>query len=66
MDTGVLWLLLTMAWVGLQCVIVVFPDQYHLLFVMGKVFLIYDTVQVELHHILFMLRDIWAKSTEEN
>ena len=28
----VLWLFLTMSWVGLQCVIVVFSDQIHYLF----------------------------------
>ena len=30
---NVLWLFLTMPWVGLQCVIVGFPDHTHLLFV---------------------------------
>ena len=29
---NVLWLFLTVLWAGLQCVIVVFPDQTHLLF----------------------------------
>ena len=29
---NVLWLFLTMPWVSLQCVIVVFPDHTHLLF----------------------------------
>ena len=29
---NVLWLLLTLTWVGLQCVIVVFPDHTHLHF----------------------------------
>ena len=29
---NVLWLILTVSWVGLPCVIVVFPDQTHLLF----------------------------------
>ena len=29
----VLWLFLTLPWVGLQCMIVVFPDHTHLLFV---------------------------------
>ena len=29
---NVLWLFLTVSWVGLQCVIVVFPDHIHLLF----------------------------------
>ena len=29
---NVLWLILVVPWVGLQCVIVVFPDQTHLLF----------------------------------
>ena len=29
---NVLWLLLTLLWVGLQCVIVVFPDHTHLHF----------------------------------
>ena len=28
----VLWLFLTVPWVGLQCVIVVFPDHTHLLY----------------------------------
>ena len=31
---NVLWLFLTVPWVGLQCVIVVFPDHTHLLFFM--------------------------------
>ena len=29
---NVLWFFLTVPWVGLQCVIVVFPDHTHLLF----------------------------------
>ena len=29
---NVLWLFLTAPWIGLQCVIVVFPDLAHLLF----------------------------------
>ena len=29
---NVLWLFLTVPWVGLQCVVVVFPDYTHLLF----------------------------------
>ena len=29
---NVLWLILAVRWVGLQCVIVVFPDHTHLLF----------------------------------
>ena len=29
---GVLWLYLMVLWVGLQCVSVVFPGHYHLLF----------------------------------
>ena len=29
---NVLWLLLTVPWVGFQCVIVVYPDNSHLLF----------------------------------
>ena len=29
---GVMWLFLVVPWVGLQCVIVVFPDHTHLLF----------------------------------
>ena len=32
MTVSVLWLFLTVPWVGLQCVIVVFPDHTHLLF----------------------------------
>ena len=31
MTVCVLWLFLTVPWVGLQCVIVVFPDHTHLL-----------------------------------
>ena len=30
-NINVLWLFLTVPWVGLQCVIVVFPDHTHLL-----------------------------------
>ena len=33
------WLFLTVPWVGLQCVIVVFPDHTHLLFVFCAQFL---------------------------
>ena len=29
---GVLWFFLAMPWVGLRCVIVVYPDRTHLLF----------------------------------
>ena len=29
---NVLWLFLTVPWVGLQCVVVVFPDHSHLLY----------------------------------
>ena len=32
---NVLWLFFTVPWVGLQCVIVVFPDYTHLLFEMN-------------------------------
>ena len=32
-NVNVLWLFLTPPWVSLQCVIVVFPDHTHLLFV---------------------------------
>ena len=32
----VMWLFLVMPWVGLQCVIVVFPDHTHLLFLNHK------------------------------
>ena len=31
MTVSVLWLFLMVPWVGLQCVIVVFPDHTHLL-----------------------------------
>ena len=38
---NVLWLFLTVLWVSLQCVIVVFPDHTHLLFdVMTLVFVL--------------------------
>ena len=30
-NINVLWLFLTVLWVGLQCVVVVFPDHTHLL-----------------------------------
>ena len=30
---NVMWLFLAVPWVGLQCVIVVFPDHTHLLFI---------------------------------
>ena len=30
---NVMWLFLTVSWVGLQCVVVVFPDHTYLLFV---------------------------------
>ena len=33
MTVSVLWLFLTVPWVGLQCVIVAFPDHTHLLFI---------------------------------
>ena len=33
---NILWLFLTVPWVGLQCVIAVFPDYTHLLFVTLK------------------------------
>ena len=32
---NVLWLFLTVPWVGLQCVIVVFPDHTQFLFFLG-------------------------------
>ena len=32
---NILWLYLTVPWVGLQCLIVVFADHTHLLFVIG-------------------------------
>ena len=35
---NVLWLFLTVSWVGLQCVIVIFPDHTHLLFDHSKEF----------------------------
>ena len=35
MTVSVLWLFLTVPWVGLQCVIVVFPDHTPLLSVIG-------------------------------
>ena len=38
MTVNVLWLFLAMPWVGLQFVIVVFPDHTHLLYVMGSCF----------------------------
>ena len=35
---NVMWLFLTLSWVGLQCVIVVFPDHTHLLFQASLIF----------------------------
>ena len=32
MTVSVLWLFLTVSWVGLQCVIVLYPDHTHLYF----------------------------------
>ena len=43
MTVSILWLFLTMAWVGLHCMIVVFPDHIHLLLIKhdgGYLFLI--------------------------
>ena len=37
---GVLWLFLTALWVGLQCVVVVFPDHTHLIFSYSSIILI--------------------------
>ena len=37
---NVLWLFLTVPWVGLQCVIVVFSDHTHLLFEGVRLFLL--------------------------
>ena len=36
MTVSVLWLLLRPPWVGVQCVIVVFPGHTHLLFCLSK------------------------------
>ena len=36
---NVLWLFLTVPWIGLQCVIVVFPDHTHLLINNQKYFI---------------------------
>ena len=35
-DGQCLWLFLTVSWVSLQCVIVVFPDHTHLIFLVGQ------------------------------
>ena len=51
MTVSVLWLFLTVPWVGLQCVLVVFPDHTHLRFSVSNVLinkklavrLLYDT-----------------------
>ena len=44
---NVLWLFLTVPWVGLRCVIVVFPDYIHLLFMLS--------CQIELVHLYEIL-----------
>ena len=38
---NVLWLFLTVPWVGLQCVIEVFPDHTHLLFNLDSTTVLY-------------------------
>ena len=50
----VLWLFHMIPWVGLQCVIVVFPDHTHCLFIIGRhecilvyQLLVYDGVLVD-------------------
>ena len=35
---NVLWLFLTVPWVGLQCIIVVFPDHTHFIFNQNQLF----------------------------
>ena len=52
---NVLWLLLTVPWAGLQYVIVVFPDQTHLLF---------EAYIYQVIHVIMFLHS-WA-STQEN
>ena len=47
---NVLWLFLTMPWVGLQCVIVVFPDHTHLLLDTSKFSRSVITVDLSITH----------------
>ena len=42
---NVLWLFLTVPWVGLQCVILLFSDHTHLFFMFGTNWKIVDCVQ---------------------
>ena len=44
---NVLWLFLAVPWVGLRCVIVVFPDHTHLLFVLSVLPYFYRTSCLE-------------------
>ena len=41
---NVIWLFLTVPWVGLQCVIVVFPDHTHLFFVINGIMFDWATI----------------------
>ena len=52
---NVLWLFLVVPWVGLQCVIVVFPDHTHSLFISyaGYQLFIYELPEEKGHKMLF-------------
>ena len=52
-----LWLSLTVPWVGLQCVILVFSDHTHILFV-GQRFLIFQLLNMSL---LMVAMDTYMK-----
>ena len=42
---SVLWLFLAVSWVGLQCVIVVFPDLTHLFYLITSLHVLNDLLQ---------------------
>ena len=51
MTISVLWLILTVPWVGLQCYIVEFPDHTHLLFS----YFTYPAIIAKLSHIFIQV-----------
>ena len=58
MAVGVLWPFLTVPWVGLQCVIVVFPDHTHLLFY-KQTSRLSHIIRAISHHSFIMIEDLF-------
>ena len=54
--TNVLWLYLTVQWVDLQCVIVAFPDDTHLFFILVKILIQIELYLLNLPSITFHLQ----------